>query len=115
LKKRDFRFFEQWARENKMKPVVRVVEDGGDILIADSGEPFFGENEEGLLGRWYKAGFAIDRGDKTWVASTNYYSATEYDLVSKREGQQHRVNDCLAYARVALKATLEVGLYGPES
>ena len=30
-----------------MKPVIRVIEDDGDILIADSGEPFFHENEDG--------------------------------------------------------------------
>ena len=94
-----------------MKPVVRITEKDGDILIADSGEAFFSENDEGLLGRWYKTGFAIDRGNKTWIASTNYYPAADYDLLSKREGQQQRVNDCLLHARVVLAESNKAGLY----
>ena len=109
--KRDHRFFENWARENNMRPVVRIKEKGGDILIADSGEPFYGVNGEGLLGRWYRTAFAIDRGDKTWIASTHDYDAVEYDAVSRRAGQEKRINECLAYARETLKQTSKAGLY----
>jgi len=109
--KRDHRFFEQWARRQNMKPVCRVAEADADILIADSGEPFMGTNKDGNLGRWYRTAFAIDQGDKTWLASFNDYPATEFDLVSKREGQQRRVNECLVFARDTLSKTAATGLY----
>ena len=94
-----------------MRPIVRIAEDHADILIADSGEPFYGANEEGVLGRWYRTAFAIDRGDQTWVASTNIYDAVEYDAVSKRQGQEQRVNDCLMHARVVLNEMHKSGLF----
>ena len=109
--KRDYKFFEEWARKNNMKPVMRIIEKSGDILVADSGEPFFGTNEQGVLGRYYRTGFAIDRGDKAWLASTNDYPAEEYDTMSRREGQEQRVNECLVYAREALIQTAKAGLY----
>jgi hypothetical protein len=94
-----------------MRPVVKVNEKDGDILIADSGEPFFGTNDAGVLGRWYRTGYALDRGDQVWVASTNVYDAVEYDTVSRREGQQDRVNDCLEHARNALSQISQSGLF----
>lgn len=109
--KRDFRFFERWARWQNMKPVVRVKEKHGDILIADSGQSFTGLNSDGELGRWYRTGYAIDRGSKTWIASCNDYNAVEFDLVSRNEGQQRRVNECLLFARDNLKKLAATGLF----
>lgn len=109
--KRDFRFFEQWARKHNMLPVMRVKEKHGDILIADSGHAFLGSNDAGELGRWYRTAFAIDRGDTTWIASFNDYNAVEFDLVSKNEGQNTRVNECLATARDTLQKLAHTGLF----
>lgn len=109
--KRDFRFFERWARKQHMLPVMRVIEKDGDILIADSGHPFVGTNGDGELGRWYRTGYAIDRGSKTWIASFNDYNAVEFDLVSRNEGQNQRVNDCLQFARDNLEKFATAGLF----
>ena len=108
---RDFRFFEKWARTQNMLPVMRVKEKHGDILIADSGQQFLGTNSDGELGRWYRTGFAIDRGSKTWIASFNDYNAVEFDLVSRNEGQKRRVEDCLEYARNTLDKFAQTGLF----
>jgi len=109
--KRDHRFFETWCRKMNMRAVCRIKEDAADILIADSGEPFMGTNEHGEVGRWYRTGFAIDQGDTTWLASFNDYNAVEFDLLSKNEGQQRRVNECLVHARDTLNKTVAAGLY----
>lgn len=105
--KRDFRFFEEWARRNKMKPFVRVEEQHGDILIADSGSVI---TEGGKT--FYRTGFAIDRpGDKTWLASYHDYDWMEFANETLAGKQQARVNEALEYARMYLKQTHEAGLY----
>ena len=110
MKDKGHKYFEKYAQRHNMRPVVRVTEEDADILIADSGEPFYGENADGQLGFWYRTAFAFLR-DKAWIASSHEYPAGEFALLSKREGQERRVNDCLECARTALALTVEVGLY----
>ena|SRR5690554_1996935 len=103
--KRDYHFFEQWARRNRMKPVVRVEEKHGDILIADSGEPFL---EDGELK--YRTGFAIER-EKAWLAAYQDYQWNEFPDRTLAGKQEARVNEALAYARMYLAQTKAAGLY----
>lgn len=107
---RDHRFFEEWARRMNMKPVMKVIDPEADILLADSGEPFFGANQDGELGQWYRTGYAIDR-DGAQLGNFNEYPAEEYADISAAAGQQARIKECLAYAREALKLTINAGLY----
>lgn len=107
---KDHHFFENWARKMNMRPVMKVEEKDGDILVADSGEPFFGVNADGTLGRWYRTGYAIQRG-VAWIGNFAEYPAEEFGDVDKRKGQETRVNECLVAAREILKQTKDVGLY----
>lgn len=105
--KRDFRFFEAWARRNKMRPFARFEEKNGDILIADSGTVIV---EGGQM--FYRTGFAIDRpGDRTWLASYHDYPWQEFPEHSLAGKQQERINEALAYARSYLQQTHKAGLY----
>lgn len=109
--KKDFRFFELWCVQMNMRAVGRFPEKQADILIADSGEPFWGPNKEGIIGRWYRTAFCIDQHDKTWLASYHDYPASDYDLLSRKEGQKRRVNECLEHAKKTLAQTAATGLY----
>lgn len=73
----DHRFFEQWAKKNNMRPVIKVSDREGDILIADSGEPFDARDDDGNMRRVFRTAFAIQRG-KVWTASTNDYPESDY-------------------------------------
>jgi len=111
MKPRNHRFFDNWARKLGMKPVCRVVAEGGDILVADSGAKLF-ESER----LFYRTGFAIERpGDKKplWLASTEETDALDPEMCSRSErgAQEYRVNEALAYARKQLAKTVNVGLY----
>lgn len=104
--KRDYHFFEKFCRANGMLPVCRVEgEKDGDILIADSGKPVDGN---------YKTAFAIDRGDKSWLASIEETPFLDPEMTSRtpRGAQEYRVNECLRYARRAIEQTAQAGLYG---
>jgi hypothetical protein len=109
--KRDFRFFEAWCAKMNMRAVGRYPQKNADILVADSGEPFVGANDKGIIGRWYRTGYAIDQQDKTWLASFHDYPAADYDLLSRAEGQKRRVNECLEHAKKTLNQTAAAGLY----
>lgn len=106
--KRDYKFFEKWARQQKMKPVCRVAEKNADVLIADSGDVI---TEGGRM--FYRTAFAIER-DKAWLASTAEYEWNELEG-SKRNKQQARVNEALEHARKYISQTVEAGLYGRKS
>lgn len=88
-----------------MRPIARVEEAHGDILIADSGEVV---NEGGSM--FYRTGFAIER-DKAWLASYHDYDWLEFPNLTLRGKQQARVNEALSYARKYLAQTHEAGLY----
>lgn len=105
--KRDYRFFEQWARRNQMRPICRVEDEHADILIADSGEPIVSEGKQ-----VYRTAFAIDR-DKTWLASTAETSVIDPEMLARtpRGAQEYRVNEALAHARRAISETHATGLY----
>jgi hypothetical protein len=115
--KRDHRFFERWCQRMNMRAVGRFNTDRdgndlpADILIADSGEPFYGANAEGIVGRWYRTAYAIDRGDTTWLASFHDHNAVEFDLVSLETGFKRRVDECFDAAVDTLRKTDAAGLY----
>ncbi len=110
--RKDYTFFEGWARKNRMKPICRIIEKGGDILIADSGESVMNPGDDGVLRKVYVTAFAIER-DKAWIASTNETAVDDPAMVIRtpRGAQEYRVAECLEYARKALRETLQVRLY----
>lgn len=109
---RDHRFFEQWARKNSMRPICRVEEPGGDVLLADSGRPFYTTGEDGRRRFVYRTAFAIER-EQCWVASVADTDATDPEMMSRtpQGAQEFRVNEALAYARNAIAQTSAAGLY----
>lgn len=115
-KKRDFRFFEAYARHNKMKPVCRVIEKSADILIADSGKRIIEAGPEGSIAVFYRTAYAIDRGDKTWIASMNETSALAPEMVSRTERgrQEYRVDECLTFARKHLADMTKAELFSDD-
>lgn len=103
--KRNYAFFENFARQIGMQPICRVVgEKDGDILIADSGKTVDG---------MYKTAFAIDRGDQSWLASVGETPFLDPQMTSRTPlgAQQYRINECLEAARKALRETAKAGLY----
>lgn len=109
---RDHTFFEGWARANNMFPVKRERDDSwpADILFADSGVPFFGENQDGIYGRWYRTAFAFET-DQAWTASYCDYPAQDFDLISRHQGQQQRVNEAESAALGYLMQLNDSGLF----
>lgn len=102
--------FEKYVRNHHMAPVGRFELKTADVLVADSGEWFWGKNKEGIEGRWYRTMFAFER-DKMWVGSYEEYPAVDYDLISAAEGQKKRVEESLEYASNYLKQLTDAGLY----
>ena len=103
-------FFEDWARKNNMRPVGRFRCDDGDILIADSDEPFFGQTETGVSIKFWRTGFSIFR-DKNWIASTHDTMVDELCAYTSSGAKNVRVNEALEYGKYYLQLTLEAGLY----
>ena len=93
-----------------MRPLMKVSDPEGDILLADSGAMIETFSEQGQRQLVYRTGFAIMRG-KVWTASTNEYHRGQPEFASGHEGQQRRINDCLLHARKQMKDCLSVGLY----
>lgn len=121
---KDYRFFEQWARRNGMLPIQRITDvtiNGkpvADILIADSGALINAvqyppvEGQEHRMFAFYRTGFAIDRGDKTWFATFNDYPSDSFAEYASAEGKQgKRLEEAVQYATRALAQSQEVGLY----
>lgn len=95
-----------------MVPVKRTRDDSwpADILFADSVTPFFGKNQEGIYGRWYRTAFAYET-DSAWTASYAEYPAQDFDLLSKREGQKRRLNEAETAALGNLMLLNDSGLF----
>lgn len=123
-KTKDYRFFEQWARRNGMLPIQRIADvtiNGkpvADILLVDSGDLINAvsyppvEGQEHRMFAFYRTGFAIDRGDKTWFATFNDYSSDAFSEYASKEGKQgQRLKEAVEYATRALMQSQEVGLY----
>lgn len=96
-----------------MRPVKRERDPSWptDILFADSGTPFFGENEHGIYGRWYRTGFAFYTEGQSWLASTTEYPASDYDLISRTEGQKQRITEAEVAALGRLMQLNDAGLF----
>lgn len=123
--KHDYRFFEQWARQNGMLPVVRIEDvtvNGrpvGDILIADSGAMLSHHefpNEEHDLPFFFRTGYAIDRpGDKTWLAAFCDYPADAFAEYAGDSRRQARIDECVRAATLMIEQTQQAGLYNGSS
>lgn len=95
-----------------MMPVNRKRDPSwpADILFADSGTPFFGENEQGIYGRWYRTAFAYET-DEAWTASYAEYPAQDFDLLSRAEGQKRRLNEAETAALGNLMLLNDSGIF----
>ena len=119
--KRDYRFFENWARRNGMLPVTRVTDvevDGeivGDVLIADSDGLLAHHefpNQEHDLPYFWRTGYAIDRGTEgTWIASFCDYPPSAFIEYGGDSRQGARLQDCMKNAHEMMKETHKVGLF----
>lgn len=101
--KRDTQWFERWAAKNCMKPICKVDDPLGEILLADSVEPIR------ALGV-YRTGFAIHR-DGLEIGNYNDYPMSEFFLYSTDGGVQKRVNEALAFARKTQEQLKQAGFY----
>ena len=93
-----------------MVPVGRYTFDDGDILVADSAEPFYGKTEHNVYLQFYRTGFCIYR-DKNWLASTHDYLVSEMGPRTKRGGRDFRIREALEFGKKYLQQTLAAGLY----
>lgn len=95
-----------------MVPINRARDDSwpADILFADSVRPFYGENEQGIFGRWYRTAFAYET-DEAWTASYAEYPAQDFDLLSSHEGQKRRLNEAETAALGNLMLLNDSGLF----
>jgi len=115
LKKYHANDWDDMCRKYGVKPILKETCKDGDLLIGDSGYPFFGKDNDGNQSFIYRTAYAIQR-DVLEFGAFNNYDATEFASMSKREGQQKRINECLVYARDALAISVKAGLYdGRES
>jgi len=103
-------FFEGWARKNNMIPVGRYTFEEGDILVADSDEPFWGSGEGGTMLKFFRTGFAIFR-EQAWIASTHDYFVSEMGPLTKRGARDFRIKEALEYGQKYLQQTADAGLY----
>lgn len=103
MKKRDTRWFENWAARVCMKPVCKVDDPDGEILLADSIEPI---RSLGV----YRTGFAIHR-DGMEIGNYHDYPMGQYVMYSKSAGVQERVNEALAHARATQDELRRSGFY----
>ncbi len=96
-----------------MFPVERKHDDSWptDILFADSAMPFFGNNEEGIYGRWYRTAFCFYREGQGWIASSYTCPAAEYDLMSANEGLKQRIDEAEIAALGYLMQMKNAGLF----
>ena len=92
-------WFDRWCRRVSMKPVCRVREKDGDVLIADSGKAI---EIDGKL--YVRTGYALER-DGVQLGATQLYDPIEFFKEGPQAGQQRRINEALDAAR-KLKARL---------
>lgn len=102
---RDRNFFEEWAKRNNMKAVMKVVDPDGEILLADSGEPFVLDGAA-----VYRTGYAINRAGLE-IGDYHDYPAMEMFGLSKAAGQNQRINEALAHARQTQSQLKAAGFY----
>lgn len=95
-------WFDRWARRAKMKPVCKVFDDDGYVLIADSGGPI---EEDGKV--FYRTGYAIERNG-VQVGAFNNYDPIQFFRDGPRAGQEYRINDALKHARKLKKQLKQV-------
>ena len=100
------KFFEEWAKRHMMKPVCKVVDPDGEILIADSHEPIV------TLGV-YRCGYAIHRSGLE-IGNYNDYPIADFAFMTRKRGIEQRVNEALAHARQTQKQLKEAGYYDAE-
>jgi hypothetical protein len=100
-------WFEKWAAKNCMRPVCKVSDPDGEILLADSIEPIR------VLGK-YRTGYAILRDDLKF-GNYNDYDMQEFVLYSREGGVQKRVNEALTYARAMQSELKQSGFYDGEA
>lgn len=99
-------FFEEWAKRNCMKPVCKVEDPHGDILIADSHDVI---KPHGI----YRTGYAIHRSGLE-LGCWNDYPSSDFFLESRRNGLQKRVNEALEHARETQRQLVAAGFYDAE-
>ena len=100
------KFFEEWAKRHMMKPVCKVCDPDGEILIADSHEPIY------TLGV-YRCGYTIHRSGLE-IGSYNDYLIADFAFMTRKRGIEQRVNEALAHARQTQKQLKEAGYYDAE-
>ena len=93
-----------------MIPEGRYACEHGDVLVADSGEPFWGNTEAGVRCKFWRTGLSIYR-DKNWIASTHDTMVEELISYSQRGAKDFRIKEALEYAKKYLEQTHEAGLY----
>lgn len=101
--RRDTTWFERWAARVCMKPICKVDDPDGEILIADSVEPIR------TLGV-YRTGWAINR-DGMEIGNYRDYPISDFALYSVAGGVQKRVNERLEHARDIQRVLRESGYY----
>lgn len=104
--KRTTHWFEDWCQKMSMRPVCRVADPDGDILLADSHEPI---RKLGI----YRTGFAVNR-EGLEVGNYNDYPMLDFATDTRREGLQKRINEALAFARQTQQLLKESGYYDGE-
>ena len=100
------KFFEEWAKRNMMKPVCKVVDPDGEILLADSHEPIR------VLGV-YLCGYAIHRSGLE-IGNYHDYPVKDYAFMTRAKGIEHRVAEALAHARQTQQQLVKAGFYDAE-
>lgn len=91
---RDAQWFDKWCRRAKTKPVVRIHDAGGDILVGDSGEPIRDGKKV-----FYRTCYAVERDGVQVGAFEDYNDITRFFQMGPRLGQETRVNEAIAAAR----------------
>lgn len=104
------KFFEEWAKRNMMKPVCKVTDEDGEILLADSHEPIRKGKVWSPESDFYRTGYAIHRSGLE-IGNYNDYPASDYAFMSRQKGIEQRVNEALEHARQTQKQLVEAGYY----
>jgi len=102
---RTHKYFDKFARHNKMRPVKRVETDYGSILLADSGD-IITENKR----MFYRTGFAILREGE----GLDLGSFAEYELNEpggSHDQQKYRLTDAEMAAKQLMAQLDDTGYY----
>lgn len=100
------KFFEEWAKRHMMKPVCKVVDPDGEILLADSHEPIV------TLGV-YRTGYAIHRSGLE-IGNYHEYPIADFAFMTRQRGIEQRIDEALAHARQTQKQLKDAGFYDAE-